>query len=109
MSKANRFEKLQHLKRSVSILHVCDAHGIYLTPLYNGDYVGPCPFHDDHENSFTVTACKNLWRCTPCGLAGNLLELVMRLEHLSRSQAVDRVLLHPGLIQRASELPRKRS
>ncbi len=109
MSKANRFEKLQDLKRSVSILHLCDVHGIYLTPLYNGDYVASCPFHNDHEHSFTVTPLSNLWRCKTCGLAGNLLELVMRLERLSRSQAVERVLLHPGLIQRASELPSKRS
>lgn len=35
-----------------------------------------CPFHDDHNPSFTVDA--KGWRCWACGIGGHAAELVMR-------------------------------
>lgn len=104
-------DRLAQLKRSVSILHLCAAHGIALRPHGRGDFVGHCPLpghakacpaaHD--EASFIVTPRGNRWRCERCGRGGGLLGLLMRLDHLTRAQAVDRLLVHPGLIDRASQ------
>src|SRR5690242_5702816 len=35
-----------------------------------------CPWHDDHDPSFTVDA--KGWRCWVCGIGGDAAELVMR-------------------------------
>lgn len=49
-----------------------------------------CPFHGDHNPSFTVDA--KGWRCWACGVGGDAVELVKRLEPtLSFREAVRRV------------------
>jgi hypothetical protein len=35
------------------------------------EYMGLCPFHDDHQPSLSVSREKGLWHCFGCGKGGN--------------------------------------
>ncbi len=38
-----------------------------------------CPWHDDHDPSLHVDPAKGRWKCWPCDLGGDAMELVRRL------------------------------
>ena len=95
--------ELEDLKRNVSILHVCAAHGIELKRHGTADYVGRCPFHDEDEASFIVTPGKNLWHCMGCDKGGSVIDLVMALDGLTFREAVDKLMTSNGLISRGTE------
>ena len=52
---------------------------------------GVCPFHDEAEGSFTVYADSERWYCFGCGLGGDVLDFVRRVEHLSLPEALQRL------------------
>ena len=86
--------EIQRLKKNVSILHVCAAHGIELTLNGMEGYVGHCPFpwHHGKEPSFMVLPRRNLWQCTACDEGGSVIGLVMRLEGISFRESVDKLM-----------------
>ena len=52
---------------------------------------GVCPFHDEVEGSFTVYADSERWYCFGCGLGGDVLDFVRRVENLSLPEAIQRL------------------
>ncbi len=46
----------------------------------------PCPFHPDRNPSFGVKG--NRWRCFGCGVSGDAIDFVRRLEHCDFPEAV---------------------
>ena len=52
---------------------------------------GVCPFHDELEASFTVYADSERWYCFGCGLGGDVLDFVQRVEGLSLPEAIQRL------------------
>ena len=52
---------------------------------------GVCPFHDELEASFTVYADSERWYCFGCGLGGDVLDFVRRVENLSLPEAIRRL------------------
>jgi len=102
MARKYRDEDLENLKRNVSILHVCAAHGIELKHHGTADYVGRCPFHGEDEASFVVTPGKNLWHCMGCDKGGSVIDLVMALDGLTFRQAVDQLMTSTGLVSRGT-------
>lgn len=50
--------------------------------------VGLCPFHSEKTPSFGVSASKQLYHCFGCGVGGDLIDFVMRLEGLDFHAAV---------------------
>ena len=52
---------------------------------------GVCPFHDELEASFTVYADSERWYCFGCGLGGDVLDFVQRVENLSLPEAIRRL------------------
>jgi len=112
MARSRKYDdaELAQLKKNVSILHVCAAHGIELKRHGTGDHAGRCPFpeHDDDEPSFIVTPSKNLWHCMGCDKGGSVIDLVMALDGLTFRQTVDRLMTSNGLISRGSEAAKQR-
>ena len=84
-------DRIEQLKKNVSILHVCAARGIELKHHGTADHVGRCPFHEEDEPSFIVTPAKNLFHCMGCGAGGSVVDLVMKLDGLSFPEAVDSI------------------
>ena len=55
-----------------------------------------CPFHDDHDPSFSLfvdQAGVQRWGCFPCGVSGDCFDLVQRVEGVSFGEAFRKVLL----------------
>ena len=60
-----------------------------LKPVGNGDQLKiRCPFHDDHEPSCSVNLTKQAFHCFGCGIEGNVLDFVHRLETEAGNGAV---------------------
>ena len=95
-------DKIEQLKKNISILHLCAKHGIELKRHGTHDYIGRCPFHDDKEPSFVVTPRKNLWHCMGCDAGGSVIDLVMKLDGLTFREAMDKLLTSNGLISRGT-------
>lgn len=44
------------------------------------DFVGLCPFHNDHKPSFAVSPAKQIFKCWSCGAGGDVIKFV-QLSH----------------------------
>ena len=53
------------------------------------NFVGVCPFHDDHSPSMSVSKDKQIYKCFSCGAAGNVINFVMDYEHVSFIDALN--------------------
>lgn len=61
------------------------------------NYSACCPFHDEKNPSFTVSADKQLYYCFGCHAGGNALNFVMHYDHLEFPQAVEVLAQQVGL------------
>ncbi len=66
---------------------------------------GVCPFHDEVEGSFTVYGDSERFYCFGCGLGGDVLDFIQRVEGLSLPEAIARLDGSPGLAPRSANRP----
>ena len=66
---------------------------------------GVCPFHEEAEGSFTVYGDSERFYCFGCGLGGDVLDFIRRVENLSLPEAIARLDGSPGLAPRAATRP----
>ena len=52
---------------------------------------GVCPFHEENAGSFTVYADSQRWYCFGCGLGGDVLDFVQRLDGVDLPEALRRL------------------
>jgi len=76
---------------------------VALKPQHGGrQYLGLCPFHDDHNPSFFVYPDRQSYRCWVCDEGGDCFRWVMNIEKVSFPEAVE------SLARRARlEIPKK--
>jgi DNA primase len=68
-----------------------------------GNLKGLCPFHDEKSPSFQVSPSKGLFHCFGCGEGGDTLAFVMKVDHLSFTEAVERLAGQAGITLRYEE------
>ncbi|WP_016906611.1 DNA primase, partial [Streptomyces xiaopingdaonensis] len=68
-----------------------------------GNLKGLCPFHDEKSPSFHVSPSKGLYHCFGCEEGGDTLDFLRKLEHLSFSEAVERLAATAGITLRYEE------
>ncbi|TSA20672.1 MAG: DNA primase [Actinomycetales bacterium] len=56
-----------------------------------GQKKGLCPFHDEKSPSFHVTPSKGYFHCFGCGVGGDAIAFLMKIDHLSFSESVERL------------------
>ena len=61
------------------------------------NFVGVCPFHDDHAPSMSVSLEKQIYKCFSCNAAGNVITFVEHYENISFLEAVKVVADKIGL------------
>lgn len=61
------------------------------------EYQALCPFHQEKTPSFTVSEDKGFFHCFGCGAHGDVIGFVMRTDHLSFPEAVERLAAEAGL------------
>ncbi|WP_344531691.1 DNA primase [Streptomyces albiaxialis] len=65
-----------------------------------GNLKGLCPFHDEKSPSFHVSPSKGFYHCFGCQEGGDTLDFVMKVDHLSFSEAVERLAARAGITLR---------
>ncbi|TQM70270.1 DNA primase [Actinomadura hallensis] len=78
---------------------IADVIGEYLQ-LRNaggGNLKGLCPFHDEKSPSFNVTPSRGLYFCFGCEAGGDVIRFVQEIEHLSFTEAVERLAAQAGV------------
>ncbi|POX48590.1 DNA primase [Streptomyces sp. Ru71] len=68
-----------------------------------GNLKGLCPFHDEKSPSFQVSPSKGLFHCFGCQEGGDTIAFVMKVDHLTFSEAVERLAGQAGITLRYEE------
>ncbi|MFD8253453.1 DNA primase [Streptomyces werraensis] len=68
-----------------------------------GNLKGLCPFHDEKSPSFQVSPSKGLFHCFGCQEGGDTITFVMKIDHLTFSEAVERLAGQAGITLRYEE------
>jgi len=88
-------EEINHIRNEANIVDIISGY----IPLNKSgsDYVGICPFHDDHSPSMRVSTKLNIFKCFVCNAGGNVFSFVQRFENVSYMEAIKIVAGKAGL------------
>lgn len=76
----------QRIKERIDIVDLISS---YVKLTRSGkNYIGLCPFHNDHNPSFTVSPEKQLFYCFGCKEGGDVIKFLMKIEHLTYREAL---------------------
>jgi DNA primase len=62
-----------------------------------GSLKGLCPFHEEKTPSFHVTAARGLYFCFGCQAGGDVFDFVMRVDHLTFAETIERLAARAGV------------
>ena len=87
MSKSLREEEINELKLNADIYNIVSN---YVNLKKSGkNYIGLCPFHKEKTPSFVVDTATQLFYCFGCGVGGDVISFIMKIENLSFIEAVE--------------------
>jgi DNA primase len=88
-------EEINNIRAHADIVNII---GSYIPLTQKGrNYLGVCPFHDDHSPSMSVSSEKQIYKCFACGAAGNVFTFVQDYENVSFAEAVSIVAAKCGM------------
>src|SRR5256884_2301355 len=97
-----RDEDIGLVRERTSIVDVISEQ-VTLRPAGGGNLKGLCPFHDEKSPSFQVSPSKGLFYCFGCQEGGDTLDFVMKVDHLSFAETVERLAAQAGITLRYDE------
>ncbi|MEI7696956.1 MAG: DNA primase [Actinomycetes bacterium] len=68
-----------------------------------GQKKGLCPFHDEKSPSFHVTPSKGYFHCFGCQTGGDVIAFLMKIDHLTFSETIERLADRLGYTLRYEE------
>jgi len=88
-AKSKRSKPIEEFKERVGM----DIIKNYVEPkrVYGDYWQGLCPFHNDHEPSFTVYERTNSWYCFGCNRSGDIISFIEEKEGLDFTGAVRKI------------------
>ncbi|GII83944.1 DNA primase [Sphaerisporangium siamense] len=89
-------EDIALVRERSAIADVVGEH-IQLRNAGGGNLKGLCPFHEEKTPSFNVTPSRGYWYCFGCAEGGDVITFVRKLEHLSFTEAIERLAQRTGL------------
>jgi DNA primase len=79
-------EKVREVRERASILEVIAEYvGLKKSGV---NYLGLCPFHTEKTPSFNVNPAKGIYHCFGCGVGGDVVSFIMRIEGMAFPEAV---------------------
>jgi len=90
-----RREDVEHVREATRIDEVVSDH-VTLKTAGIGALKGLCPFHDEKSPSFNVRPAIGRWHCFGCGEGGDVIAFVQQVDHLTFSEAVERLAARIG-------------
>ena len=97
-----RDEDVVLVKERADLAEVIGDH-VTLRNAGGGNLKGLCPFHDEKTPSFSVRPSVGSWHCFGCQQGGDVISFVMQVDHLSFSEAVERLASRAGVQLRYDE------
>lgn len=85
------------VKNSIDIVDVVREHVQLRHVGSTGRYLGLCVFHQEKTPSFNVSQTRQTYRCFGCGVAGDAIDFLMRIEGASFPEAVNRLAQRCGI------------
>ena len=78
--------------------NIADIIGDYVTlkSAGVGSMKGLCPFHDEKSPSFNVRPSVGTFHCFGCGEGGNVFDFLMKIDHVTFPEAVERLAQRLG-------------
>ena len=73
-----------------------------------GSLKGLCPFHDEKTPSFNIRPAVGAWHCFGCQEGGDVISFVQKIDHLTFSEAVERLAQKLGMELRYEDGSRPR-
>ena len=73
---------------------------VTLRPAGAGSLKGLCPFHDERSPSFHVTPSRGLYYCFGCGEGGDVVDFLMKHDHLTFGEAIEKLAARAGVTLR---------
>lgn len=61
------------------------------------EYVGLCPFHNDHKPSLSVSPKKQIFKCWSCGAGGDVIKFVQMLDRVDFREALAKLARRAGI------------
>ena len=61
------------------------------------NYFGLCPFHKEKSPSFSVSPDKQIFHCFGCGVGGNVIHFISKIENLDFKQTIETLAQKSGI------------
>ena len=61
------------------------------------NFMGLCPFHKEKSPSFSVSPDKQIFHCFGCGVGGNVIHFVSKIENLDFKQTIEALAERSGI------------
>ena len=90
MSGRIKEEDVTYIRERAPIDEVV-ADYVQLKSAGGGQKKGLCPFHDEKSPSFHVTPSKGFFHCFGCQTSGDVISFVMKMDHLSFTETIERL------------------
>ncbi len=80
----------QFIQQVAQSIDIVDLISQYVALKKRGkEFVGLCPFHEDHKPSMYVSPAKQIFKCFACGAGGGVFQFMMLYEKLSFPETVE--------------------
>ena len=91
-------DEFKELVRSRTDIVSLIAEGLTLQPVRGGrEFVGLCPFHDDHNPSMRVYPDRQSFKCWVCDIGGDVFSFVMQYESVTFPEALRTLAERAGI------------
>jgi DNA primase len=85
-------------QRVLDATDIADLIGEHLALKQRGvEFVGLCPFHDDHSPSMAVVPRKGIFYCFSCGAGGNAIDFMMKYHGMAFREALQALAERAGI------------
>jgi DNA primase len=95
MTRLSFQEAAERVKSGLDIIDIVQRHVILKKTGRN--YSGKCPFHNDKNPSMQVSREKNVFKCFSCGVGGDALSFLMRIENKTFGEVIRDLAQEQGI------------
>lgn len=87
------------IEEVISSNDIVDVVSQYVTLKRSGrNFLGLCPFHKEKTPSFSVSTDKQIFHCFGCGVGGNVIHFISKIENINFKESIEMLADKAGLV-----------